>query len=249
MLRQLIFGIDNYNLEQQKLISINKDKIIKSIVVYRKPIQEILKQSLNILSFGKFVENLEKSPYDKIYHLYMIINLEFDISLILEKNERINIKVLNYKDYHNLTDNIENIKIDLLDKKIKLMDLLNNTKDVMGKFYFQYDSRIYNCQNFILNILKSNNIYKQEYEKFIYQNPKYFFHNISYLGKFNKLITDLGAKIDLIKRGSGLPYNKINKIYYNGKKYKINKNQFNKKKKIIFENIQDDNYIIYVVYH
>lgn len=249
MIRQLIFGIDNYPLEQQKILLLNQNKKIISMNVYRKPVQEILKKTLNILSLGQFLKNLQNSPYDDIYHLYSIIILEDKTSLILEKNERILIKILDYKNYYNLTNNIENIKIDLNNKEIKFIDLLNNTKKLLGENYFVYDSSIYNCQNFILSILKSNDIYKPEYDIFIYQNPKYFFHNLSYLSKINRFITDIGAKINLIKTGSGIPINKINKIYYNGKKYNINKNKFKKNnKKMIFDIINDNDYIIYIIY-
>jgi hypothetical protein len=211
-LRQLIYGIDNYNLEQQYLLNLYKDNYIVEMYVARKPVEKILKQSLNVLSMGVFLKNLDKSPYDDIYHLYMLVILDNGVKLLIEKNERINIKVLSLIEYYNYSFSLRSfdkvkiqiINIDLLDKKILLIDLLNNTYKNMGINYFKYDSRMTNCQNFILNILKSNDIYNIKYEQFIYQNPKYFFHNLSYLGSLNKSITDLGAKIDLIKRGSGV---------------------------------------------
>jgi len=238
--RQLIFGIDNYTYDQQRLINNNSNNIIKNIYIYRKPIQNIIKQSLNVLSFGKFLNNLKKSPYDDIYHLYMVLILDNNNIILLEKNERINIKLLKKIELFKLELNKNNEKLEILiNNDIKLIDLLNNTYKNMGNNFFIYNSSSYNCQNFVLNILKSNNLYDIKYEKFIYQNPVYFFHKLNYLKNINNTITNIGSKVDLIIKGSGL--NDINKLYIDNQKYKI-KSDKNKKKLI---KLNDDVIIVF----
>ena len=246
-LRQLIFGIDNYNLNQQFLINNNKNNYIMNIIIFRKPIMNVLKKSLNIISFGKFLNNLKNSPYDDIFHLYMVVHLDNNLKILVEKNERINIKNLNNNEFINLiyNKNVEKIELNLY-KKINFFDLLNNTQKNMGIFFFRYSSNEYNCQNFILNILLSNypdiiNNDNKVYE-FIYQNPSYFFNKLNYLTKFNNIITNIGAKFDLLIRGSGIEKDNINKIINNNNKYKYNSN---KNKKKFIKIINDDIIVFY----
>lgn len=241
--RQLLFGIDNYNINQQQLISENqKNKIIK-ITIFKKPINSIIKKSLNILSFGKFLRNLNKSPYDDIYHLYMVIYLDNNINLLIEKNERINLVKINNIELNNLiyNKNAQNIDVVLNNREIKFIDLLNNTYQNMGSNYFKYSSNLYNCQNFLYNILKSNDLLNDLLYKFIYQDPSYFFQKLNYLTKINNTITNIGAKLDLIKRGSGIKDNNINKIIIDNKKYKFNSNKKRNKRIKLF----DDDIIVF----
>jgi len=241
--RQLFYGIDNLTNQQQNIINTYGNNNIIKIIVYRKPVSKILKNILNFISFGKFLNNLKKSPYDEIYHLFMIITLDNNINILIEKNERINIKILNNIDILNLNNDNYTQKIDIIiNNKIIFYDLLYNTYKIMGNNFYIYDSSIFNCQNFILSILKSNNIYQIEYDKFIYQDPNYFFYQLNYLKKFNKNITDIASKINLIKTGSGIDDKNINKIVYNNEKYKYNSNK-NKKKNIKL--INDNCYIVF----
>lgn len=243
-INQLLFGINNYNNNQKILINeLKNDKIIK-ITIFRKPINKMIKQALNVLSFGKFLRNLKNSNYDDIYHLYMIIYLDNNLKLLLEKNERINLVKINdieiLKFLYN--SNSQNMDVVLNNNELKLIDLLNNTYQNMGSNYFKYSSNQYNCQNFIYNILKSNNLLTNQLELFLYQDPTILFHKINYLTKFNNIITDIGARLDLIKRGSGIKDNNINKIIIDNKKYKFNSNK-NKNKRIKLMN--DDIIIVY----
>lgn len=241
--RQLFYGIDNLTNQQQMIINTYKNNYIIKINVYRKPVSAILKKLLNVISFGKFINNLKKSPYDEIYHLFMIITLDNNINILIEKNERINIKILNNIEILNLNNDKFTQKIDIIiNDKINFYDLLYNTYKIMGNNFYIYDSNLYNCQNFILNILRANNIYQIEYYNFIYQNPNYFFYQLNYLKKFNKNITNIASKINLIKTGSGIDENKINKIVYNNEKYKFNSNK-NKDKNIKL--IDDNCYIVF----
>jgi len=239
--RQLLFGIDNYNINQQNLINEKKNNKIKKITIYRKPIDTIIKQSLNVLSLGRFLKNLKNSPYDEIYHLYMVIFLDDNINLLLEKNERINLVKINTMEVINLNynKNVQNMEVEI-NNEILFIDLLNKTYKNMGVSYFKYSSNQYNCQNFIYNILNSNDLLNEKLEKFIYQDPSFFFQKLNYLTKFNNAITSLGAKIDLIRRGSGIKEENINKILINDKKYKFNSN----KKRNKFIKIMDDDIIV-----
>jgi hypothetical protein len=241
LFRQLLRGIDSYNLDQQNILKLFGNIYIKEITIYRKPISSLIKQSLNTLSNGQFLKNLKNSPYDDVYHLFIVITLEDNNKFIVEKNERINIEKLNDIEYFNLTNNKIQKQNILINEKIKFIDLLNNTYNLMGKNYFIYDSGSYNCQNYILNILKANHLNNNDYENFIYQNPIYLYHNLDNLNRVSKIITDIAAKINLLKVGSGI----VNKVYHDNIKYSFNKLKENKNRNI--QLIPDEG--LFIVYY
>lgn len=244
LLRQLIFGIDSYTNQQINIINNSKNNFIIKMFVCKKPINKLIKQSMNILTLNKLNDNLRNSPYDDIYHLYMIIILNDNKRILIEKNERIEIRYLKVNEFFNLINvndikktNLKTIVITLYNN-ISFVDLLNNTNLYMGNNYFIYDSSKYNCQNFILNILISNNLYNDIYYNFIYQNPVYFYHNLKFLSKVNKNITNIAAKVNLLQTGSG-----VIKIYdKNNNKIKFTIDSINNVNPIKI----DDKYIYFI---
>jgi hypothetical protein len=89
--------------------------------------------------------------YDKYYHLDMVINNKY----VIEKNEKINIKL----DIPLNKQNISNLEINKSDYNITINEFLNNCLNKIGpQRYFMYDPLNNNCQDFIINLLTSNNI-------------------------------------------------------------------------------------------
>lgn len=192
--RQLFFGIDQFNPSIKKLLKLYGNFSITSIIVYRKPIQSFLKSTLNILSFGIFEKNY-KSNYDNVYHLYMIVTLSNGANIKIEKNQRINIERVNPENYL-----IDNINVNLKDR-LNINFLLYNTKELMKDNFYIYTTNNYNCQNFLLNILLSNNLLNEELKKFIYQDPKLLFNKLSTLSSFGNVLSNIAAKGDVIIKG------------------------------------------------
>jgi hypothetical protein len=141
------------------------DKNIVSIEVNRTPLSAGARTFSNLLSLGKFSE-IEKKYYDKFFHLYAILVLEDNTELLYEKNET---PVL-YTTIPKKTQETESIYFNL-DPLLPLAQFVQKHIDKMGlPDYMRYTPTSLNCQNFILNALKANNLNDTEKEKFIYQD-------------------------------------------------------------------------------
>ena len=184
-----------FNPTITKLLQNYGDIEIKMITIIRKPIQSYIKNILNILSLGQLKENMKYLNYDKIFHLFMIIKLKTDENILIEKNERINILLT--KDIFN---QFENKKIVVNDLTINKM-FSNTLKNITVDNFFIYKSHSYNCQNFLINLLKYNNLLNNELNDFILQDVEKLFYKMNYIKPISDFITNLGARFDIIKQG------------------------------------------------
>lgn len=192
-----IFGKLPYRVSQE--IKLNGEKRVEKITLYRAPIQKMIDKLFNILSLGKFDEMKGKLGYDDIFHLYAIVHLSDDTRLLIEKNQDINID-----DDIEAKDKAEALEVNLKDYQPTFFELLENTRKLMGdNNFYKYDAFKNNCQDFLLNLLKANNLLNDTNEKFIKQNaaellkslPSYVStiantttNTASYINKFLQLI-------------------------------------------------------------
>lgn len=234
-LKQILFGIDKYSNKIQKLLSIYGEHKITDIYVYRKPIQKILNYYLNLVSSFQIIKNLKENKYDDIFHLFMIVKCDNNEYILIEKNDILNIVLVNI-DVINKAENVEKIKIDYNDN-LSINDLLNNTLKNIGEYdFFNYNSSSLNCQKFILDILKSNNLYDNKDKDFIYQNPYEIYKKTGLLSYINKKITDLSASIKIIK-GEGMKDNNDNyQLIY----VSVDDKFFNKRKNELLKNLENN---------
>ena len=217
-----------FNPTIEKLLKQYGDKQIEMITIYKKPIKSYIKTILNTLSLGQLDKNLKEAKYDKLFHLYMVFKISDYENIFIEKNERINIKEINTKfDYHipqRVINNINNLTIN---------QMLNNTINMIGKDnFFIYKSHSWNCQNFIMNVLKSNNLLNQELSDFILQDTKKIFYNMGYIKPISDIITDTAASINIIKEGGTIK---------NKKDYIV--------QSIIFENMNEKDCLNFCIEH
>ena len=75
-----------------KIIKDNENKVIKSIVVGRNPVQSLVTKALNFLSLGKLEEEIKNMNYDDLYHLFMLVGLDDGSTFLVEKNSVVNMK-------------------------------------------------------------------------------------------------------------------------------------------------------------
>jgi hypothetical protein len=92
-------------------------------------------------------------PYDKLFHLYMIVNTHKG-SVLIGKNEVVNIARTNGPNSNDEIIHIHNFP------HITIHSLLENTRKRMGDDFWTYQAGANNCQNFILNILEANDIHQ-----------------------------------------------------------------------------------------
>jgi hypothetical protein len=170
----------------QSIINRIGDDNINKITVHRTPLSKALKFLLNITSMGQFDKKLENSPYDTLYHLFMVISTNRG-NYVIEKNEVIQI----YK-FTKLGKGTESLPVPITNV-ITLNDLLENTKMAMQDKYYTYKGQDNNCQYFINSVLVSNKLNTDPLETFILQDVRELFQNNEKFRKIVNTTTDVGA--------------------------------------------------------
>lgn len=171
------------------------DVIITDMTIARNPVGSALISALSVASMGEFKKNLDNSPYDKLFHLKLIITLQNGIKLALEKVERVSLTKYT-KPVKGQED--EDVSVD---KQITLGQLYHNAEMAMGDRFYPYSARDNNCQNFILSVLKASGIGGERDFAFIKQDTKSLFGDDSFVRKLSNTITDIGARFNVLLQG------------------------------------------------
>lgn len=182
----------------RQLIAEFEDFEIKNITVCRNPIQRSLTGLLNLFSLGQIEKQMKRLGYDRLFHLFMLINLSNGRVLLLEKNEVINMYVVT----KNI--NIDSFQKVNVNKNIKLKDFINNTVKAVGPSIYLYNAETNNCQDFIINLLKSNGLLTEQLNKFIKQDTKSLLSTSPiWVKKISNLTTDFASWFNRIRYGKG----------------------------------------------
>jgi hypothetical protein len=171
------------------------DSIITDMTIARNPVGSALVSALSVASMGEFKKNLDNSPYDKLFHLKLIITLHNGIKLALEKVERVSLTKYT-KPVKGQED--ENVAVD---KQITLGQLYHNAEMAMGDRFYPYSARDNNCQSFVLSVLKASGIGGERDFAFIKQDTKSLFGDESFLRKLSNTVTDVGARFNVLMQG------------------------------------------------
>jgi hypothetical protein len=182
----------------KKILDKEGEQIISKIVIARNPVGSALITALSVASMGQFKKNLEASPYDKLFHLKLILTLQNGKKVALEKVERVSM-TLNPK-----TEKGQEDMDVLFDKTITLNQLYHNAEIRMGDKFYPYSARDNNCQNFVLNVLQGSNIGNEKEYEFIKQNTTSLFGDETFLRKLSNTITDVGARFNVLLQGGSL---------------------------------------------
>lgn len=169
--------------------------IIKA-TLYRHPIPNYIHEAILLLSKG------EKLPYDKYMHL--------GILLILQDGRRINVE----KDYNVTISITKTLPIDtelkevpLYNNQLTLNEIITNTRDKMGLMKFEkYEAFGKNCQNFVLNLMRANNIGDKSDEEFVIQDLSDLIKIVDrypYLKKIINSATDTARAFHILVYGAG----------------------------------------------
>jgi len=193
-LRQLIFGLDQFNYASKATLEKYSNQNINSIQIARTPLNKKLEDSINALSLGRFKE-LTSKKYEVLYHLSLILFLESGEQLIYEKNE--SVEIIELRSSTSIKDTTDFFDIDLLEP-LMLATFVNNALEGMGSKFFTYKSLLNNCQNFIRVSLSSSGLLTEDADEFIYQDMSEIRENINeshpYFEKLLDAITELGSR-------------------------------------------------------
>ena len=135
-----------------------KEKI-KKIEIFRKPLDNKLVEVLNKLTNDKVDAFLKKQPYDKFFHLGILINDKY----AFDKQESYTFVKVNKNSF---LKNAETSPVNF-NKDITINELVDMTKKRMGDTKFKgYHPLKNNCQDFVLNALDSiGATYNKEFVK------------------------------------------------------------------------------------
>jgi len=174
-------------------------EIITSITLRRNPVSSLITGAMNAVSLGSFQKNLDKQPYDKLFHLAMLVQTA-NTKFLLEKIERVNVS-----SSIGSPEGLETLFVPLNGKEITVFDLINNTLLQMGKNKFlDYDAVTNNCQVFIMNVLDANGLLNDGNQSWVKQDTEVLFKGNKTLAKISKKLTDIGASANVLMRGGNL---------------------------------------------
>lgn len=181
---------------------------INSITVYRRPLNTFLKYATNILTQGKLVEAAKQYSYDKLFHLFVVINNKF----VTEKNETVNASDKVPKDLDKL--NTPETKMPIpVNKSLTVGELFENSRKKIGdKHFFSYAPLSWNCQDFIQELLDASGLSNPTIRQFIVQNvegiakelPKYTNPLFTTITDFAALAKQAVEKFKSFFKGKGL---------------------------------------------
>lgn len=187
----------------------NAELDLNQVKVCRKPLKAQLQ---------KVIKGVIKEPFhDQIYHLSIRFKIKNGPVVRLDKREILHVAV----DDDQIDTTCQPVQA-TEDTPKTLNLILEKTQKRMGdKKFFTYSSTDNNCQDYVLNVMKANDISGSE--TFIKQKvsqliPKFF-------AKLSDIGTDIKSRLSLIIEGKGIPKNvhpltmsEING-YYSGKGY------------------------------
>lgn len=187
---------DNFSPRIRKLLEKEGGQRVVGIEVYRKPIQGMLNQVINLLTLGKMEEAKKAANYDDLFHLFCVLTLADGTRLLVEKNHVISMQKLT------MEPGGEHITVQA-PGNLTLQRMLDNTKLSMGANFFTYNAITNNCQNFVINLLQSNGVMlSEDQRKFILQDVQSM-KLPGYTQGLFKGVTDLAAKADVLVHGAG----------------------------------------------
>lgn len=194
----VISGRNDYQPKVRKILSELGTKRIISAIVRRTPVPSILTSALNAVSLGVFAKRFKNAPYDTLFHLSLVLDLEGGTKLLIEKNE-----VINMDKNPSIPPKTDIQLVSNIPANLSVNDMLQKAQQKMGGYYFSYSARDNNCQDFIMAILQANNMGNDETYKFVKQDTKQLFEGLTTLRKVSNTITDIGAKVNEITTGAG----------------------------------------------
>jgi hypothetical protein len=183
----------------KKILEKYGNELIRDIDIVRNPVGKALTGALSIASMGEFGRNLENAPYDKLFHLKIVITLQSGTRVSLEKVERVSMTV-----NPSPVKDEESTPTPLNGKSITLNQLYENARNKMGDRFYPYSARDNNCQNFILNVLQASGVGNTQDYDFVKQNTKELFGDNTFLRKASNTITDIGARFNVLQQGGGM---------------------------------------------
>ena len=169
----------NFSNKVKQMLNIYGDMPIVKLDVIKNVVNPAITSTLNLLA---------NKNYDKLYHLGLIVYFSNGKSVILEKQSSIVIST----NYTLKNRELKNVSIP---QGLTLNTLIKTVYDKVGSKLFLYSGYNNNCQNFVINILQTNNLLNDELRSYVKQDTDDIFRN-SNVRRVVNTVTDIGGVYD-----------------------------------------------------
>jgi len=189
---------EGYSPKVRAYLAANGNKTIAGLTLRRDPIRSVLHTAINAITLGRWGAARKKYAYDKVFHLGLEVKLDGGPTTIVEKNEVINVGPSKPAD--------SDTEVMVLNDPgtLTLQQMLDNAQKLMGGRFFPYSAFENNCQDFIIAILRANNLWTAARDQFVKQPLEQVINELpSYTGRLANVATDLAAVADVAIQGRG----------------------------------------------
>jgi len=193
---KVVHGRRDFSPNMKTILSKFGEMPIVAITIGRRPLSQVTVTAIDAVSLFQFKKNLEDSPYDKLYHLFLQITVESGIVLILEKRDVITMVVSPKPN-----PNDEFVPVSHVPQGLTINEMLKNCHNKMGDDFYTYTAYNNNCQDFCLALLVSNFMNDPIYVDFVKQDTVSIFENTGMLSSVANGLTDLSGRLDVIAQG------------------------------------------------
>ena len=207
-----LFGAKlDFSNKIKKILGKYGNQKIRSIYIGRRPINDMVEKAFNVISLGKWSKLRDQYYYDKLFHLFLIIQLDDDTVISLEKNS---IVTMTEDDMRCSMKDTECVKIEYPTDSISLDDFVRKPLERIGKDkYFVYDPFQANCQIFIRAVLETFGLYSKKIDDFVYQDITDIVKRLPcYVKYVAKAVTDVDATVSKITGAGKEPEPKENDL-------------------------------------
>jgi hypothetical protein len=181
----------------KKILKKYGNQKIRSIYIGRRPINSLVEKAFDVISLGKWSKLRDQYYFDRLFHLFLIIQLDDDTVISLEKNS---IVTMTENDMRCSMKDTECVKIDYPTDSITLDDFIRKPLERIGKDkFFVYDPFQANCQIFIRDVLTTFGLYSKRVDEFVYQDITDIVKGLPWYVKYvAKGVTDIDATISKV---------------------------------------------------
>jgi hypothetical protein len=175
------------------------DMEVYQLKLCRRPIRSMIEKLANLLSLGKFEANKEKLSYDKLMHLFMVVEMADFKTFTIEKNHVVEITPAKWEQ----NSDTEEMQLPISTQFKIGKQFISAEQNVGAERLWVYDARTQNCQYFIKWMLQHTSAWSARAEKFVMQDVVGVLEGMGFLGKAAKVVTDIAGTADTIINGKG----------------------------------------------
>lgn len=186
-----LVGIRDLPKKVRNMLDAHGEEEIKSITVYRRPLDKTTNTFANVLSLGNWEAIKKRAGVDQLFHTWMEATTDKG-TYLFEKNQVIEF----VKTTRRGEAGAETVDVPV-SKSLTINQLFVNGKKQMGDKFIPYDMFQNNCSNFILGMLRGSGLSTSTSTSFLSQDVEELVKQTPSLSKYlAKNIVDFAGNVD-----------------------------------------------------